>query len=260
MEITKENRVIGVEALNERPPRGILVVTPTYNERENIAAFIDAIGRTGADLLIVDDGSPDGTADLVRAKAAEATMRLRLMRRAGKLGLGTAYVDAYRWILKSPPEYRVVVQMDADFSHDPAMVSALAEQAEKTGVAVGSRYVPGGRCPDWPLRRRLLSSFANLYARAVLKLRFGRFGIHDATAGFVAWRTDVLKKVFSKEIKSNGYAFQIETKLLAVLEGFRPVELPIVFRDRTRGVSKISRSIILEAMILPWTTGKRPGG
>ncbi len=251
MEI-KENRIIGVVALNDRPSRQTLVVTPTYNERDNIAAFIEAVGCADADLMIVDDNSPDGTADLVMTEGKNAAMRVWLMRRKNKAGLGTAYLDAYRWLIETGHPYEVIVQMDADFSHEPSFIPILAAAGKKSGVAIGSRYVPGGAHPEWPLRRQLLSFCANLYARAALALRFGKFGVRDSTAGFVAWRSDALKKVFSEEIKSNGYAFQIETKFRATRLGYRPVELPITFRDRSRGVSKISRRIILEALLLPW--------
>lgn len=246
------DRVLGVEALNAAPERGALVVVPTYNERENIGDFIDAVVAEGFDLLFVDDASPDGTAETIRAKAASAPTRVLLMRRRGKLGLGTAYVDAYRWILRERRAYPVVVQMDADFSHEPSRIAGLVDAARDHGVAVGSRYVPGGKMPGWPMRRRLLSHGANLYAETILRARGGAYALHDSTAGFVAWRRDALEAVFSKPILSNGYAFQIETKFRATRFGFRPVELPITFPDRSRGVSKIDRSIVFEALLLPW--------
>lgn len=253
-------RVLGVEVLNEAPARDVLVVVPTYNERENIADFIEAVAAEGCDLLFVDDASPDGTADVIRAKAVTTRTRVTLMRRRGKLGLGTAYMDAYRWILSAPPDGRVVVQMDADFSHEPSRIVRLAEAAAASGVAVGSRYVQGGKMPGWPLRRRLLSHGANLYAETILRARHGGYALHDSTAGFVAWRRDALQAVFAEPVMSNGYAFQIETKFRASRCGFRPVELPITFPDRSRGVSKIDRSIIFEALLLPWKLdGKRKG-
>lgn len=246
-------RVLDVEALNGRPSKGTIVVTPTYDEKGNIAAFIGAVAAQGvSDLLIVDDASPDGTADIAREAAKSADMRIWLMRRSGKLGLGTAYADAYAWILHERPDARIVVQMDADFSHDPSRIPALIEASEAKGLAVGSRYVPGGRMPGWPLRRKLLSRAANLYAKTILHARFGTRSPHDGTAGFVAWRRDVLEGVFRRPIQSNGYAFQIETKFRASRLGFEAVELPITFPDRSHGVSKIDRSIILEALLLPW--------
>lgn len=247
------SRVISVEALNERPAKSSLVVTPTFNERENIAEFIRQTGEHGAaDLMIVDDGSPDGTADEARRAASSAPMRVILMRRPGKLGLGTAYTDAFRWVLENEPGYQVVISMDADFSHDPSKVRELTGAASQSGFAIGSRYAKGGSCPDWPLRRRILSRWANLYARTIIGLRHPGFRVNDATAGFVAWSREALSRVLAFEPKSNGYAFLIETKLAAFLAGFRPTEIPITFTDRLHGVSKISKIVILESAILPW--------
>ena len=245
-------RVLSVEMLNDRPARKAVAVIPTYNEHENIQELLEAIGRTGTDILFVDDASPDGTGDVIASLAKQATVRVGLMRRSGKLGLGTAYVDAFDWLLAHAPGYKVLLEMDADFSHEPAKLPELIRGAERAGLAVGSRYVPGGDCPDWPLNRRWLSYFANVYARTVLGLRFSNFCVHDATAGFVAWRRDVLENVLARRPVSNGYAFQIETKLFATQAGHAPIEVPIVFRDRRKGRSKISRTIVLEAMVLPW--------
>ena len=246
------SRILGVEILNDRPAAKGVAVIPTYNERENIEELIEAVGRTGVDMLFVDDASPDGTGDHIREMSKRASVRVGLIRRAGKLGLGTAYVDAFGWLLENAPSYEVLLEMDADFSHEPAKLPELVEGACGAGVAVGSRYVPGGDCPDWPLNRRWLSYFANVYARVILGARYRNFSVHDATAGYVAWRRDVLEKVLARRPASNGYAFQIETKLFAAQDGYAPVEVPIIFRDRTRGRSKISRSIVLEAMVLPW--------
>lgn len=245
-------RVLSVEALNDRPAGSAVAVIPTYNERDNIKELVEAIGRTRTDIFFVDDASPDGTADFIREVARDAMVRVWLMKRGGKLGLGTAYVDAFGWLLAEVPGYDVLLEMDADFSHEPAKLPELVAASRASGISVGSRYVPGGDCPDWPLNRRLLSYYANVYARLVLGLRFSKFSVHDATAGYVAWRRDVLQKVLARRPASNGYAFQIETKLLAALDGHVPVEIPIVFRDRRKGRSKISRAIVLEAMILPW--------
>jgi dolichol-phosphate mannosyltransferase len=241
-----------VEALNDGPAGSRLAVIPTYNERENIAPIIEAVSRAGADIMIVDDASPDGTAKSARAAAPAAPTRVWLMPRPRKSGLGTAYADAFAWALAKAPGYRVLIEMDADFSHDPAMLPALAEAGERSGVAVGSRYVPGGSTPDWPAARRWLSAWANRYARRLLGLRFRRFRVRDATAGFVAWRRDVAERVLSPRPASNGYAFQIETKLRAVRAGFDIRELPIAFRDRAKGSSKIDKAVLLEAVLLPW--------
>jgi dolichol-phosphate mannosyltransferase len=245
-------RVLAVEELNHAPTHGLLTVVPTYDEKDNVAECMARIAAVGSDLLIVDDASPDGTAEIVRRTAASLPVRSYLMRRRGKLGLGSAYVDAYGWALALRSVYPIVIQMDVDFSHDPAMIPALAKAARISGIAVGSRYVPGGSMPDWPLFRRLLSHGANLYASTILNLRFGNYRLRDGTAGFVAWRHDALEVVFSKPIMSNGYAFQIESKFRATRLGYHPAELPIVFRDRRHGVSKISRSIVYETLLLPW--------
>lgn len=245
-------RILSVEALNDRAPSRTLIVTPTFNERENVPALFEAVGKIGADLMIVDDASPDGTAEAAKAASAAAPMKAWLVRRRKKAGLGTAYVDGFGWALAHEPGYGTLVEMDADFSHDPALVPRLVEKASRSGVAIGSRYVAGGSTPDWPLRRVLLSRYANLYARAVLRLRFRSFDVRDATAGFVAWRRDVLERVLRRLPETNGYAFQIETKLYALREGFVPTEIPITFRDRTLGASKIDRNIVIEAAVLPW--------
>jgi len=246
------DRILSIETLNQAPMHGLLTVAPTYDEKENVAEFMARVAAEGSDLLIVDDASPDGTAEIVRQTAAALKVRVSLMCRRGKLGLGTAYVDAYRWVLAHQPAYDVIVQMDVDFSHEPSMIPKLAAAARSSGVAVGSRYVLGGSMPDWPFHRRLLSWGANLYARTILNLRFGGYQLYDGTAGFVAWRRDALARVFSAPIMSRGYAFQIETKFRATRQGYRPVELPITFRDRRLGVSKISRAIVFETLLLPW--------
>ncbi len=253
------SRVLDLARLNDRPALSALVVIPTYNERDHVAPLLSALAAGGADVLFVDDGSPDGTADAIRQEAMRAPMRVWLMRRAGKLGLGTAYVDAFSRMLDEA-DYRVLLEMDADFSHDPERVPALIAAAERSGLAIGSRYVPGGATPDWPWKRRWLSRSANLYARAILGLRFPAFRVSDATAGFVAWRQDALRALLKRRPTSNGYAFQIETKWCAVLDGYRPEELPIVFRDRRIGASKISRAIMREALLLPWKLLFRSSG
>jgi dolichol-phosphate mannosyltransferase len=245
-------RILSVESLNDRLQSETLIVTPTYNEHANIASFIASISERQVDLLIVDDGSPDGTAEEARRVASTMTTRVWLMRRPKKLGLGTAYTDAFTWVLANQPVYKVILSMDADFSHDPTKVMELATAARDNGFAIGSRYVQGGRCPDWPLRRRLLSRSANFYARTIIGLRDRSFRINDATAGFVAWRRDVLKHVIASDPRSNGYAFLIETKLAAVQAGFSPKEIPITFTDRRHGVSKISKAVIWESAVLPW--------
>lgn len=179
-------------------------------------------------------------------------MRVLLMSRRGKFGFGTAFTDAFGWVLAQENEYRVILSMDADFSYDPIKVPELVAAAREPGFAVGSRYVSGGSCPDWPLRRRVLSRGANLYASTIIGLRDRAFRINDATAGFVAWRRDVLERVLAADPKSQGYAFLIETKLAAVRADFIPNEIPITFKDRLLGVSKINKNVIWESAMLPW--------
>ena len=174
------------------------------------------------------------------------------MSRKGKFGLGNAYLDAYRWMFEHFDAYGTVVHMDADFSHDPHMIPLLVSQASAYGVAIGSRYVVGGCTPDWNWRRVLISLFGNFYMRCVLKLFFPSYPIRDNTAGFIAWKRDVLKDVLKYDIPGDGYSFLTAEKLIAFRVGFPAIEVPIVFRDRRLGVSKISKSIIVEALAMPW--------
>lgn len=237
-----------------QPAANALVVIPTYNERENILPLIEAIQALPAafDVLVVDDGSPDGTADAVAARATSWLHRTYVMRRSGKHGLGTAYLDAFNWVLEYTPEYRTVIQMDADFSHDPNMLPLLLNYAEGYGVAVGSRYIAGGSAPDWNHWRFLISRVGNVYARLILRFGSPNFTVRDVTAGFTAYRMDVLRKMLTWPIFGDGYAYQISMKYVALKLGYPPIEVPIIFRDRTVGVSKIDRRIVREAIVVPW--------
>lgn len=223
-----------------------IVLIPTYNERENVAKMIDTVMALphAFDLLIIDDNSPDGTAQIVRGKMAEYPERLHLLERAGKQGLGTAYIAGFRWALERPYEY--IYEMDCDFSHPPMKLLALYEACHKAGadVAVGSRYVRGGRVQNWPLGRILMSYGASLYVRLVTALP-----VKDTTAGFVCYRRSVLESMDLDSIRFRGYAFQIEMKYTAHALGFTVAEVPITFEDRVLGSSKMSSSIFGEAFV-----------
>jgi glycosyltransferase involved in cell wall biosynthesis len=222
-----------------------LVIMPTYNEAENI---VEALTRAraavpDADLLVVDDGSPDGTADL--AEKADADLGgVRVMRRAAKSGLGSAYRAGFRDGLDRG--YDVMVEMDSDLSHDPAALPELLAAVENgADLAIGSRYVPGGSIPDWTWHRRLLSRGGNRYAGLVLGLE-----VRDATAGYRAYRAEVLDQIDLDFVKADGYGFQIEMAYIVARNGGRIVEVPISFSDRLRGTSKMSGGIVVEALLL----------
>lgn len=222
-----------------------LVVVPTYNERENIARLVADVLAQGDrfDILVVDDNSPDGTGAVV-AEIAAADPRVQLLRRPGKLGLGSAYIDGFRAGLEQG--YGYLCQMDADFSHQPRYLPLLLAEAEQAAdVAIGSRYVDGGTVANWSWRRRLLSRGGNLYARAVLGL-----AVRDCTGGFKCFRTGALRQLDLGGIRSSGYAFQVELNYRCAQAGLRVAEVPICFPDRTAGHSKMSQAIILEASLM----------
>jgi len=225
----------------------VLIVTPTYNERDNLPEFVAAVhaAAPGAHLLVVDDASPDGTGPLADALAA-ADPRVSVLHRPGKLGLGTAYVDGFRWAIARG--YDVVFEMDADLSHDPAYIPAfLAAVAGGADVVLGSRNVPGGGVEGWGLGRHALSKGGSLYARAILGV-----GVRDLTTGFKAYTRRALEVIDPGTVRSNGYSFQIETTYRALRKGLRVVEVPIVFVDRRAGRSKMSRRIFAEAITEVW--------
>lgn len=223
-----------------------LLCIPTYNERENILRMIDAVHEVVPDLhiLIIDDGSPDGTAELVRTRQAHDS-RLHLIERQGKLGLGTAYCRGFSYAIDHA--YDIVLQMDADFSHDPNDLPRLFEAIQTSDVVIGSRYVSGVNVINWPMSRLLLSWFANLYTRVITGMP-----IADATGGFKCFRIDVLRGIDLSKIKSNGYAFQIEMNYRSWRLGATMKEIPIIFTDRVSGVSKMSKNIVYEAAFLVW--------
>ncbi|MBX3160032.1 MAG: polyprenol monophosphomannose synthase [Deltaproteobacteria bacterium] len=224
-----------------------LIVVPTYNERDNVrtvaARFLAAL--PGTELLFVDDNSPDGTGALLDELAA-ADGRIHVMHRAGKLGLGTAYLEGFAWGMARGYDY--LFEMDADGSHDPQYLPQMLALAEDGADAViGSRYVPGGGTENWGLGRRLISKGGSLYARTVLGI-----DVRDVTAGFICWRRTALEALDLGAITSNGYSFQIEMKYRALQAGLRLVETPIVFVDRRVGQSKMSRAIFAEALVKVW--------
>jgi dolichol-phosphate mannosyltransferase len=222
----------------------VLVVTPTYNERENLPELVAAVHRAApeADLLIVDDASPDGTGPLADAIAA-ADPHVRVLHRAGKLGLGTAYVEGFGYA--TAHGYDVVFEMDADLSHDPAYIPRFLEAiAGGADVVLGSRNVPGGAVEGWGVGRHVLSKGGSLYARTILGV-----GVRDLTTGFKAYTRRALERIDPATVRSNGYSFQIETTYRALRKGLRVVEVPIVFVDRRAGRSKMSRRIFAEAIV-----------
>ena len=220
-----------------------IVIIPTYNECENVARMTDKVmSLDGAfDLLYVDDGSPDGTADIIRAKIAEYGDRVHLVERSGKLGLGTAYIAGFKWALERG--YDEIFEMDCDFSHNPDDLLRLAERLERDAdVVVGSRYVKGMNVVNWPLSRILISYGASLYVRMITGMP-----VADSTAGFVGYRAEVLQNMNLDKIEMIGYGFQIEMKYTAWRLGFRVCEESIIFTDRELGTSKMSSSIFGEA-------------
>lgn len=228
------------------PPRALIVV-PTYNERDNVEAVAEQFLApvAGAEILFVDDNSPDGTGGILDRLAGE-NPRIHVLHRAGKLGLGTAYVDGFRWGLAR--DYDCLLEMDADFSHDPQYLPALVDRARADAdVVVGSRYVAGGGTRNWGAGRKLISRGGSIYARAVLGVE-----IRDLTAGFICWRRTALEAIDLGQVTSNGYSFQIEMKYRALRAGLRVVEVPIVFVDRRVGQSKMSRRIVTEALGVVW--------
>ena len=227
----------------------ILVVTPTYNEADNIGHVISLVLALPSSfhLLVVDDGSPDGTGDLVERLAKSHPDRIHLLRRPGKQGLGTAYIAGFRFALEH--DYDMVCEMDADLSHNPNDLPRLTApiEAGDADVVIGSRYVGGVRIMNWPLSRLILSYSAGIYTRAITRMK-----INDVTAGFKCFRLDVLKAIDLGRVRSNGYSFQIEMNYIAWKKGFRISEVPIVFTERTEGRSKMSKAIVREATWKVW--------
>lgn len=220
-----------------------LVIIPTYNEKENIEKIIRKVFSLSYvfDILIVDDGSPDGTAQIVKSLQQEFPDQLHIEERKGKLGLGTAYIHGFSWALKR--DYEFIFEMDADFSHNPDdLIPMLHACKNEADVVIGSRYIKGVNVVNWPMSRVLMSYFASGYVRLITGIN-----IQDATAGFICYRQKVLATIPLNKIKFVGYAFQIEMKFTALQYGFKVLEIPIIFTDRTAGVSKMSTRIFREA-------------
>ena len=230
-------------------PQRVLVVVPTYDERENLPGALARL-RThvpGADVLVVDDGSPDGTGELAEKIAEreaddDGTRRIHVLHRSGKLGLGTAYVAGFGWALRRG--YDVVVEMDADGSHRAQDLPLLLDRIADADLVLGSRWVPGGSVVNWPFSRHVLSRGANTYTRLVLGIP-----LKDATGGFRAYRAELLEKLTHGDIASQGYCFQVDMAWRAVKSGARVVEVPITFVERELGQSKMSRAIVVEALV-----------
>jgi dolichol-phosphate mannosyltransferase len=222
-----------------------IVLIPTYNEKENIASIIDAVlsFESGYHILVIDDGSPDGTAAIVNNKIQDNPGRIFIECRAGKLGLGTAYIHGFKWALENGYDY--IIEMDADFSHNPADLDRLVAAFDAgADVAVGSRYVKGGSTENWPIDRKIYSQGGSAYTRIITGMP-----VKDPTAGFVCYKSKVLATMNLDNIKFIGYAFQIEMKFSAWKLGFKIKEVPIKFIDRKIGVSKMSKGIIKEAIL-----------
>ena len=220
----------------------ILAISPTYNEKKNISELINRISQLPleVDLLIVDDNSPDGTAGIVKDIKLQ-NKKTHILEREKKLGLGTAYCEGFQWALDRG--YDLIVQIDADLSHNPDDILRMVEMSKSFDLVIGSRYIGGVNVINWPMRRLLLSYFANLYAKFLI-----RFPIKDSTGGFKCFHRKVLESIDLKTINSQGYSFQIEMNFLAWVKGFKIQEIPIVFTDRTVGESKMNRSIVIEAI------------
>jgi dolichol-phosphate mannosyltransferase len=231
-----------------------LIIIPTYNEYENLSPLLETIFSyvPQTDILIVDDNSPDGTGDLVD-EMARADKRVHAIHRAGKLGLGTAYVTGFKYAIAH--NYDAAFEMDADFSHDPQYLPNFLAAIEHADLVIGSRYIPGGATPNWSILRRLISGCGNIFARVVLSMP-----IHDCTAGYRCYRREVLESIDLESVESQGYGFQVELAYRVMKHGYRIVETPIVFMDRRVGKSKMSRKIILEAFtyVLRTRFGKQP--
>ncbi|MFA6468662.1 MAG: polyprenol monophosphomannose synthase [Bacteroidota bacterium] len=223
-----------------------LVIIPTYNEAPNAEKIITEVLQQSdmVDVLIVDDNSPDGTAAIVQ-KMMETNPRIHLLQRERKLGLGTAYVAGFKYAIQH--KFDFVFEMDADFSHNPKEIPIMLSKMDQCDVLIGSRYIKGVNVVNWPMKRLILSYCANIYTRVITGMP-----VHDATAGFKCYKRKVLETINIDSLRSNGYAFQIETNFLAWKKGFTLMEMPIVFVDRRVGVSKMNKKIVYEAAFMVW--------
>lgn len=223
-----------------------LVIIPTYNEMENLPKLIpDVLSKDDSiDILIVDDNSPDGTAKFVEDLASQNN-RIHILKREKKMGLGTAYIAGFKYALQNKYDY--IFEMDADFSHDPNEIKNFLIAIKENDLVLGSRYIHGVRVLNWPMRRLLLSFFASVYTRIITGMP-----VRDATGGFKCFRKQVLEAIDLNKVRSNGYSFQIEMTFKAYIKGFKINEIPIVFIDRVKGKSKMSKKIVREAVIMVW--------
>lgn len=224
----------------------VLIIVPTYKERENIGALVPAIRQAtpNVEILVVDDNSPDGTQDVVR-KMQASDPKLHLLGRAGKEGLGKAYLAGFRWALEKGYEY--IVQMDADFSHRPIDLKKIIETLPQADFVMGSRWVPGGKTVNWGIGRKIISRGGSFYTRQIL-----RYPLRDWTGGFNGWKAETLRKIGLDSVRSEGYSFQIELKYRASRLGMHGIEVPITFEDRRVGQSKMSSKIVFEALYRVW--------
>jgi len=224
----------------------ILIIIPTYNELENLPKLLPEVfsKNEAIDVLIVDDNSPDGT-DTFIENEMKTNNHLHLIKRSSKQGLGTAYITGFKYALQH--DYQIIFEMDADFSHDPNEIPRFLDEIQNSDVVLGSRYITGVNVINWPMRRLLLSWFANLYTRVITGMP-----VHDATGGYKCFRSEVLQAIDLDQVKSNGYAFQIEMNFKAWKKGFRLIEIPIIFVDRVKGKSKMSKKIVREAVTMVW--------
>lgn len=231
-----------------------LVVVPTYNERDNLPVLVRGVlAHEGFNVLVVDDGSPDGTGAIADALAKANPGRIEVMHRTGPRGLGRSYVDGLRHALQT--DAALIFQMDADLSHNPEYLPALAAGADRFDVVIGSRYMTGVSVVNWPLHRIFLSAFANRYIKAVTRL-----SPTDCTSGYRCWRREALAKIPLDRVASAGYAFLVEMLFRAAQNGSRIGEVPIIFVERRQGQSKVSRAVLLESLITPWRLRLRPRG
>lgn len=223
-----------------------LVIIPTYNEAQNAEKIINEVLQQSeiVEVLIVDDNSPDGTAGIVK-KMMETNARIHILERERKMGLGTAYVAGFKYAIER--KFDFIFEMDADFSHNPKEIPIMLSKMNECDVLIGSRYVKGVNVVNWPMKRLILSYSANIYTRIITGMP-----IHDATAGFKCYKRKVLETINIDSLRSNGYAFQIETNFLAYKKGFKLMEMPIVFVDRRVGVSKMNKKIVYEAAFMVW--------
>jgi dolichol-phosphate mannosyltransferase len=223
-----------------------LIIIPTYNELDNLPRLLPEVLSKNKEIniLIVDDNSPDGTAAFVENEKKDND-RIHLIKRSSKQGLGTAYIAGFKYALQN--NFELIFEMDADFSHDPKEIPKFLEEIKNSDLVIGSRYINGVNVVNWPMRRLLLSSFANVYTRIITGMP-----IHDATGGFKCFRRKVLESINLDQVRSNGYAFQIEMNFKAWKKGFKVKEIPIIFVDRMKGQSKMSKKIVREAVTMVW--------